>query len=248
MGLSEGVYSGDKWGGKYLRAPDVYRRIFGDSSAHFTSLDKMAVVYGYIHDNSTGTGWPKMPVLWSVKDASSIMNSPSSPGIRSIGVNPKGNSTDIVPILFPRTFGSRHLVVMATDGLLGKEFYKIMPRRAEDTESILVQLNSTLGMLQREILGIRGLGGGAIKFAARDVGLFMILPDFDTKLCCRAIKTMLQRKIRDFEDELCMDDRREIDGVIFDQLGLYQSQRDEVYSAVQSLIESRSEKSKHVTA
>jgi len=90
------------------------------------------------------------------------------------GVKQEGNSSLKAPILFPRTFGERHMVLWNVDGVYGKEFYKIIPASAGEELSIVAQLNSTLGILQRELLGLVNLGDGAIKFSANDVGLLAL--------------------------------------------------------------------------
>jgi hypothetical protein len=245
-GTRAGVCEGDKWGGKYLRAPAIYKRIFGEMGSRFSRLGDLAAVSGYIHDNNTGGAWPAKKVLWSVKDASTIMTDTASPGVRRIGVNPSGNSTTYAPILFPRTFGTRHLIVWAQENLLGKEFYKINPYSPKHVETIVAQLNSTLGILQREILGIKGLGGGALKFAGSDVGLFEIISDLSLVGSTGSLHHFFKREMQDIDSELDNSDRRALDEVIFDHLGLSVAERQDVYGATFELVDARRAKSDHV--
>jgi len=242
-------YVGNKWGGKFLRAPTIYKRIFGDRSEQFQELNSLASIIGYIHDNNTGQSWPPQEVVWSLRDVATVVIEAGSDGVSMVGVNPSGNSTIYAPILFARTFGTRHLILWAQAGVLGKEFYKILPNDSDLTASIIAQLNSTLGLLQREILGIRGLGGGAIKFAAADVGQFQILPDLnmlDDRM--KHLDTFITRSVGDIEFELEQTDRKAIDSVIFDHLGLSGTDRDAVYKAAFNLVNSRRIKARSISA
>jgi hypothetical protein len=245
-GESDGAYVGDKWGGKYLRAPESYKLVFGAHADRFAPLSSLATIDGYIHDNNTGDDYTKQPVLWTVKDASTIRITPQSDCVQRIGVKPSGNSRQLAPILFPRTFGTRHLVLWCVEPTLGKEFYKITPHDAQSVASIVMQLNSTLGVLQREILGIKGLGGGAIKFAAADVGQYLIAPNLCLDPTDRLVRMFAKRPILDFPMELSQGDRRELDAVIFDHLGVSQEIRERVYEETEELVEARRGKARSV--
>jgi methylase of polypeptide subunit release factors len=59
-------YVGDKWGGKYLRAPDVYFSILKSAKKLLSRLDAVADIQGYIHDNNTGDSFPEQFFLKSV--------------------------------------------------------------------------------------------------------------------------------------------------------------------------------------
>jgi hypothetical protein len=244
--LSAAGSSSGKWGGKYLRAPDVYRRIFGSLASRFVPLSVLAEVSGYIHDNNTGDSYPRKSVLWSVRDTQSIQVGPNSPGVKKIGVNPHGNSLDFAPVLFPRTFGTRHVIPWCGGGVLGKEFYKVVPRPNASVVSLIAQLNSTFGILQREILGIKGLGGGALKFAAVDVMQFLVTPDLDETKVRPSLERLVARPIEDISIELVQPDRRALDAVIIEHLGLPDSILEELYQSVQSLVEGRRDKASRV--
>lgn len=244
LGSSPSGYVGDKWGGKYLRAPEVYKEITDTAHDRLVALSDVADIVGYIHDNNTGAEYPEKHVIWRVSDATCIDVTRNTAGVMKIGVNPRGNSTLFAPILFPRQHGLRHIVLWSHDGILGKEFYRIIPKSKADELSLLAQLNSTFAILQREILGIRGFGGGALKFAARDVGLFLVLPQMDTGRVQAPVESMKKREILHGVDELCQPDRQAIDSAIFDALGLDRATQAAVYDAVRFLLDLRSTKAK----
>ncbi|HEY3322434.1 MAG TPA: N-6 DNA methylase [Planctomycetota bacterium] len=223
------LWSGNKWGGKYLRAPDIYRRIIEQTGPRLIRLSALADVCGYIHDNNTGRRFPKVPFLKSLKNVETILVTPQSPGVINYGVKPDGNSRWPAPILFPRTFGSRHVVVWNPDGVFGKEFYKIVPRESRLALSIVAQLNSTWGILQRELLGLVNLGDGAIKFSIADVELFELIPDLPSENMAAAFLAMASRPQCELSVELEQPDRRELDRIVFDALRLSAPQREELY-------------------
>ncbi|MEO1995209.1 MAG: DNA methyltransferase [Planctomycetaceae bacterium] len=243
-GRQTGDYVQNKWGGKYLRAPEIYLRILEQARSMLTPLAAVAEIMGYIHDNNTGAGFPERPFLKSVKCATQIRILPDSTGVQLYGVKPAGRSARIAPILFPRTFGARHLVVWNPQGVFGKEFYKITPAHPRDVLSLIVQLNSTWGMLQRELLGLTNLGDGALKFSVYDLVLFDIVRDLDVGACSQAWDHLSQRVQTHPEQELWQSDRMDVDRVVFDALGLSASQSEQVRVAVCELVERRLAKSR----
>lgn len=232
-------YSGGKWGGQYLRSPDIYRSIVAKTADRLRPLASMARVEGYIHDNNTGGEFPKKRFLKSVKDAKQIKLTANCPGVVLYGVKQEGNSSLKAPILFPRTFGERHIVLWNTDGVYGKEFYKIIPSDDQDELAMVAQLNSTFGILQRELLGLVNLGDGAIKFSAHDVGLFQIVIGVDLGRIHKPFEKLASRPLLAMDDELTRADRREVDSAVFDALELEPHERAELYQAVSRLVRQR---------
>lgn len=243
-GQRNAEYVGDKWGGKYLRAPEIYKRVVNSAKDRLVLLSDVARVVGYIHDNNTGRNYPKRDVMWRVSDATCIFVDKSTEGVQRVGVSPTGNSTMFAPLLFPRQHGLRHIVLWCHEGVLGKEFYRIVPHKNQDVLALAAQLISTFGILQREILGIKGFGGGALKFAARDVELFQVLTKLKSDTLKSAMESIMRRPIGHGVDELRQGDRRVIDRAIFDELELTENDRQEIYDAVIYLLELRQAKAR----
>jgi hypothetical protein len=256
--LGNGIYEGDKWGGKYLRAPDIFFTILEKGKDKLTRLYRISNIEGYIHDNNTGPKFPKVKFIKTVKQLDCILLTMNSKAIILYGVKKEGNSRLVSPILFPRTLGDRQLVVWNKAGIYAKEFYKIIPNSMEDIVSLVSQLNSTFGILQRELFGLTNLGDGALKFSAYDIGLFYIIQEIfiDEK----EIENFLNRKQKEIIIELGFDktkpirsqkpnplpDRKAFDDIIFDALGLTQAEREEVYYSVCELVQNRLNKAKSV--
>lgn len=232
-------YLGDKWGGKYLRAPDIYWTIIKKAGQKLKRLGSFCNIEGYIHDNNTGKHFPEVLFVKSVKNLDRIHLTANSCGVVSYGVKPTGNSRVVSPILFPRTFGSRHLVAWNSDAIYGKEFYKIIPRNKALIIPFAAQLNSTFAILQREIIGLVNLGDGALKFSADDLKLFLVLPDITLNVIEPLFRLLAERTMLAMPDELRQNDRKKVDRVIFDVIGLNQSECEAVYEAAINLVESR---------
>ena len=232
------IYTGDKWGGRYLRSPIFFQRIIDDKRELICRLGDICKVSGYIHDNNTGPSFPEVDFLKSVKDAQSIWIKKTSPGIIRFGVRSDGNSRLKSPILFPRTLGTRHLVLWNPDGIYGKEFYKILPPRGEEIV-IIAQLVSTLGILQRELIGVTNLGDGALKFSGDDLELFWIAKNLSAERVKKPFQILAQRPAYDYMDEIHQSDRRQLDKIIFDALGISYDIRNLVYIAAEKLITNR---------
>lgn len=52
-----------KWGGSYLRSPDLYLKVVEGAKERLTTLNAVAIVGGYVHDNSTGGTFPKLKFI-----------------------------------------------------------------------------------------------------------------------------------------------------------------------------------------
>jgi hypothetical protein len=126
-------------------------------------------------------------------------------------------------------------------------------------ERILLQLNSVLFPLFIGIQ-IRSLGGGAIDATVEEVEDILVLSNVNFPK--RIIHIFLQRQIRDIFNECGIDpeseipiaaqepnplpDRKALDDIVFDALGLTEDERKEVYRAVCQLVWERISKARSV--
>lgn len=251
-------YIGNKWGGKYLRAPEIYFKILEKGKGKLVRLGDISEIEGYIHDNNTGPKYPKVKFIKSIKNLFCISISGNYKSINMFGVKEEGNSRIIAPIWFPRTFGDRHLIAWNDIKIFGKEFYKILPNSDYLIISIVSQLNSTFGILQRELMGLVNLGDGALKFSKFDISLIHIIKNFAIEL--PTVNNFFYREQFEIIKELGFDskkpireqepnplpDRKALDDIVFDALGLTDEERKEVYWAVAELVKNRLEKARSV--
>ncbi len=144
-------------------------------------------------------------------------------------------------------------------------FYGINPKFKKDLYPILAYLNSSIGWILFEVLGMGyGGGGGPIRLVAIHIQNF---PIFQTSIFSKEISKKLKkvllkigtRKIisvfselgASSPEEVSLDkvkpDRRELDKIIMgDILGLTEEEQLEVYRAVIDLVKSRIERAKSV--
>jgi hypothetical protein len=117
-------YAGNKWGGKYLRAPEIFYKILEKGKDKFVRLGDIAVIEGYIHGFNVGDKFPEVNFIESMEDAEIITLNIHSPGVKKYGVKEKGNSRKLADLLFPRMIGDRFLTLINYDEVYGQKFYK----------------------------------------------------------------------------------------------------------------------------
>ncbi len=130
-------------------------------------------------------------------------------------------------------------------------FHRIFPKDDTQAEPLAAILNSTFTALVIALWGRSGLGQGALKFEASDAARLPILDP--TLIVGQAIseltsrfRQMAERKVQPVFDEVHQPDRRALDDVVFDALGLTQGEREAVYEAVVELVRKRLEKARSV--
>ena len=109
--------------------------------------------------------------------------------------------------------------------------------------------------MERELLGTANLGGGALKFSIRDIENFLIprklktLGDYKPdSFFVREIKPLFEeigidekKPVREQEPKP-LPDRKRLDDIVFDAIGLTQPERKEVYWSVCELVKTRLDK------
>ncbi len=232
-------YIGNMWGSYYIRSPHFFLNILEKCENKLVNLNKVAVIKGYIHDNSVSDKYPTKYFVKSVKDINVLGVDTNTPGVIRKGIKPSHGNDIIAPILYPRTFGSRHIVIRNLDKIYFKEFYKIIPIEEKSIDSIFIQLNSSFGVFQREILGLSNLGGGALKFSINSIGLFRLFTKIEYKDYCDILEPLLTEKVDDFFVECNKSYRIELDDIIFNYLGLTKDERRTFMVTLKDMIENR---------
>ena len=268
-------YTGDKWGGKYLRAPDIYWTILERAGDKLVSLEPnlgkvMTVTWSRLGQNSEimssrdlACGETTIPVLKSPREFDDII-------IKSTDVKTNlridlVNETQIVrtPLVWDDIRGERHICRLNPEMLaFTHNFHGIFLHNPDLNWRICACLNSTLTWLFIETLGRRGLGGGAVRILVQDLKRTPLLlhPDYlnseskkelqtaFTDLSLRSVGN-IRREITKNDDDIfgVAPDRRALDTIIFDALDLTQGERDGVYEAVVNLVEARLSKAKSLT-
>jgi hypothetical protein len=108
-------------------------------------------------------------------------------------------------------------------------------------------INSTLTFLFVEILGRVNLGEGLLTMYGPDIGLIPILKTATISPKCRkeildSFQTMKNRNVESIFQEVDKADRRKLDNLVFDMVGLNEKEREEVYTSLLSMVTARLEK------
>ena len=265
-------YTGDKWGGKYLRAPDIYWTILEKAGDKLVTLEPdlgkvMTVTWSRLGQNSeimsSGDltfGQTTIPVLKSPREFDDII-------VKSTDVKTNlridlVDETQIVrtPLVWDDIRGERHICRLNPEMLaFTHNFHGIFLHDPDLNWQICACLNSTLTWLFIETLGRRGLGGGGVRILVQDLKRTPLLLhpshlNSEAKKDLHAAFTDLTlRSVGNIRQEITKNDdgifgvapdRRALDTIIFDALNLTQGERDGVYEAVVRLVEARLSKAR----
>jgi len=149
-------------------------------------------------------------------------------------------------ILVPRSFNDTFLIHSNPQRYLSLRFYRLHPKIEKYVE-MMGFLNSTLVALFIETLGNKSLGQGVLDFFMADF-LKMRIPLVKGRDLETAYMKIKDRPVQNVWKEFgsAPNDRKQLDDVVFDAIGLTQNERNAVYEAVISLVEKRLSKAKSV--
>lgn len=267
--FNAGNYVGNKWGGKYLRAPDIYYTILEKGKDKLVRLGDIAEIKAGIITGDNQMYYKKKENNYNPNEYSLVFKSPkevdkiylTSEDAKSI-IKIKNVPFEIrrASLLWVDLRGERHICHINADFLpFEHNFYGINPIKI-DKNLLCCILNSTLSYLLIEVLGRRGLGGGAIRLVKKDLIDFPVLNIKENDNLIKIYSNMCKRKLNSVMGEIkiippstknsqsieVIEDRKIIDNILFDYLGLDQNERNEVYFTLCELIKKRNEKANSV--
>jgi len=168
-------------------------------------------------------------------------------------------------IAIPRAPYLRFPIFLIIDNILINDMVIIEPINGSDVELICVLLISTFGIFLLEMTSRHNLGLGTLKFEKLDAIHYPILDlkffsSSKKEQLINQLKVISKREILSIFKELGINpqqplreqepnplpDRKELDDIVFDALGLTQEERKEVYWAVAELVKARLDKAKSV--
>lgn len=162
----------------------------------------------------------------------------------------------VPPILWIIAHNDRSIAFRNYSFFFGDNFFEIYPKNEINTKSIYACLNSTYITLFRELYGRANFGGGVLKTQKPDISKFPIFLniEYNGSLFNRESKSIfeeiginpkLEIPINEQEPNP-LPDRKELDEMIFDNIGLAKEERKAVYRAVCQLVWNRINKAKSV--
>jgi hypothetical protein len=272
--FGDGSYGGNKWGGRFLRAPDIYYTALERGKDVFHKLENTAYVrtgvkeggYGeYIKSKSKVKKEEQdnfIPILKNVKEQNHILiTTTDSFIVKNISKFKKVVEKRRSPILWLAGRGATHKCYLNPNGYtFSGNLIGIEPKNANNTKTLLGYLNSTLCIMLSEVEGrSKGIGGAAAVFSKTDLKRLEVLNHIDfsdemgdnfNQFLLREVKTIFEetgidrdKPIREQEPRP-LPDRAELDNIIFDELGLTQDERKEVYWSVCELVKQRIDKAR----
>ena len=277
-------YAGDKWGGKFLRAPDIYHatvkkcrdrliRLGGVAQAR-RGITSGATEFFYVKSDAVSEwGLEKRFLRPLIKTPGECKGFAIVPGelrrrmfmcrgdkkalkgtnaLRYInwGEEMEYNSRPTCKARAPRWWEleerkySEILVPKGTNDIFraflngaaysGDRLYEVVPHCDVPAVNLAVALNCSISTLFAEVGARTGLGGGLL-----DMMLYELedLPVVDPRMLdeCR----LPNRPLLPLEDELATPDRQEMDGVVFDALGLTSGEREGILEATVEMVRKR---------
>jgi len=268
--LADNPYIGNKWGGKYLRAPEIYWTIIERNKNKFL---KLASISNLIQRNNLENfkKWEIIkipfqdehnyfPFLHSLKNTKSIKIKVNT--LKSFRKTKKNKSINyIIPdIISNRFIGDRFLFLKGGDFLVNDSFFIAKLKQNVDKDSILAYLNSTFSLFCLEIIGRKTYGIGVMYIYGPEFSNSLIIKPEFIELSKDLYKNLFLREIQSIFTECGFDkekpvreqepnplpDRKALDDIVFDALGLTAEERKEVYWAVCELVQNRLNKAKSV--
>ena len=279
-------YTGNKWGGKYLRAPDIYWRIiekqlelfvplptvvkkdygikpgcveffyvsndtqneFGIEDEflypavtssqhikgiHFTANTKMFICHKSKHQ-LRGTGALQY-IQWGERKGFHAITS-----VRSHSPFWYSLSGEPIDFLLLRFWDKRFWTPICIDNDVYCSDNFFYGKCIEFRDCILTQLNSTWYFLQLEMFGRVNQGQGVLTTYGPDYDFIKLLsPRIFKDTGSAQLFRIAKRPVEPIFNELKLNDRQDLDSIVFDALGLPQGERDAVYEAVIKLVENR---------
>jgi hypothetical protein len=128
-----------------------------------------------------------------------------------------------------------------------QQIYQIMPRDGIAPRVLGINLNSTLTAMFAELIGRCNFGQGVLWLATYEIAQFLVLnpstltPE-DQKELERLFSGFAERKPLGTKDELGTPERKSLDNYVMSFLKLTKGEREAVYEAVISLVETRLKK------
>jgi hypothetical protein len=263
-----GSYKGNKWGGKFLRAPDIFYIILEKGKDKICRLGDLAKIKAGIITGDNKKYYKKRTKDFDPNEYSLVFKSPkevnkinltSMDAVSIIKVKKVPFEIRKSKLLWVDLRGNKHIChYNANDLPFEHNFYGIDPKETEKDKLLCSFLNSSLSYFLIETLGRRGLGGGAIRLVRIDLLNFPVLKISNNKKLIKIFNKISRREIKSIFEELGIDpskpirdqepkplpDRAELDKIIFDELGLTEEERKEVYWSVCELVKQRLEKAK----
>ena len=289
----EGAYTGNKWGGKYLRAPDIYWTIMEKGKSKLVRLGDIAEVrfgiktganeFFYLDDDRIREWGIEeeylKPVIKSPRECRRILIDPADlkykifmchkdkkdlGGTAALDYIKWGESQGfderpscagrprwwdlgirrLPPIISPSSISELPRTFANQGVFIDKRLYEIYPK--DKVEPVLLATNAITCSLFLELGSRTGLGEGLLDLTVYELADCLVFVPPESNNIQRVIEKNRFRDFLPLRQEIQNENRKELDNIVFDALGLTQGERDAVYEAVIQLVEARLKKANSV--
>nr|MBC7614270.1 hypothetical protein [Pseudopedobacter sp.] len=262
-------FIGDKWGGKWLHSPEIYFNILLKGVDKICKMKDLITysqrntleAFDYFEETKNPNE-KDIPFLDSSKILNKIYHSPKEIShhikLKSAKYKQGFKKYKIADVLSNRFIGDRIFFVQGDDYVVGDTFFVAEFKEKKNKELYLASLNSTISILNVLVTGRKNMGDGVLLFYGPEFrNLQIVLPNIKNKDRIEKVYSKIKnRQINVVLDELGfianepirnqqpnpLNDRKDLDNIIFDELGLTQMERNEVYWSVAELIKQRFDK------
>jgi hypothetical protein len=205
-------YVNNKWGGKYLRAPDIFFKILEKGEGKFVRLGDIAeVISGVITGHNKSYYIPffsdfnedeYIPTFKSSKDVNKIICQKTD--VKWLLRKESRFLSKVADFLIGDTKNDRFIVHFNKDKIIFEhKFIGINFNHEFKTDTIILMLNSTLFALFTELCGRPSLGEGALYLVASDVKRMIVInPKFLEIPKSKNLERFLTRPILSIFEEL----------------------------------------------
>jgi len=144
-----------------------------------------------------------------------------------------------------RFFNDRFFFCYSNGVVEDQTFYAgTFKKRDLPIEASMAVINCSIGYLTASLLGRVALGEGVLQYAVYEMADLLVIDPWSVASSARqpmldAFHELKMRPIEAVESEMRQSDRRALDEIIFDDLGLTQDERGAVYEAVIELVRDR---------
>ncbi|MEM0462400.1 MAG: Eco57I restriction-modification methylase domain-containing protein, partial [Candidatus Caldarchaeum sp.] len=308
-------YIGNKWGGKYLRAPDVFFTVLEKGGPKLLKLHELAVIETYLNTGGADDFFflelkevhkqtaiivnrltkdefeverdflrplvesPTQLTHINIEDndiRTYILAIPPEASIRGTLVeayvrwgeqqgfcNASGRrrrdkwyvlssqAYSGAVLIWPCRQNDKHYVCINPQRLVSHRFYRLHPKKEHNYKLLAALLNASLTAMLTEIHTVVGLGQGVLDISGVTLRQIPVvnpysLSESQADKLLKAFAQLCRRSVRNLYEEIHQPDRRALDDVVFDVLGLTAGEREAVYEAVVNLVQARLEKARSV--
>jgi len=164
---------------------------------------------------------------------------------------PTNQMLSAADILVPRSFHDTFLIHTNPHKYLSLRFYRLHPIEKSQSKRLAAFLNSTLVFFFFETLGNKALGQGVLDFFMADF-LSMDIPIVLSDEAETIFTKFSKREISNIYGELGPNgtsikaDRKQLDEIIFSEIGLTKGEQDGVYEAFLRLVDARISRAQNI--